>query len=77
MMMQDSKTPFFCSQFSWARERISPKIIDNLGTPSQKVCSTGVGYFSTYLTIFSPYLATYPKQSFITIRFNIMVVVVT
>jgi hypothetical protein len=34
--MKDSKTPFFCSKFPWERERISPKIIENLGTRSQK-----------------------------------------
>jgi hypothetical protein len=26
MMMKDSQTPFCCSEFPWARERISPKI---------------------------------------------------
>jgi hypothetical protein len=36
MMMQDSKTPFYRSKFPWARERIYPKIINNLGTSSQK-----------------------------------------
>jgi hypothetical protein len=36
MMMKDSKTPFCFSKFPWARERISPKIIENLGTRSQK-----------------------------------------
>jgi hypothetical protein len=36
-MMKDSKTPFFCSKFPWARERTFPKIIENLGTRSQKV----------------------------------------
>jgi hypothetical protein len=28
---------FCCSEFPWARERISPKIMDNLATRSQKV----------------------------------------
>jgi hypothetical protein len=32
--MQDSKTPFCCSKFPRASERISPKIIDNLGARS-------------------------------------------
>jgi hypothetical protein len=36
MMMKDSKTPFCCSKFPWARERISPKIIENLLKRSQK-----------------------------------------
>jgi hypothetical protein len=34
--MKDSKTPFWCSKFPWARERISPNIMENLGTRSQK-----------------------------------------
>jgi hypothetical protein len=34
--MQDSKTPFCCSKFPWARERISPKNTENLGTYSQR-----------------------------------------
>jgi hypothetical protein len=36
MIMKDFKTPIFCSKFPRARERISPKIIENLGTLSQK-----------------------------------------
>jgi hypothetical protein len=36
MMMKDSKTQFCCSEFPWARERISPKIIENFGMRSQK-----------------------------------------
>jgi hypothetical protein len=36
MMMKDSKTEFCCSKFPWAREGISPKIIENLGMRSQK-----------------------------------------
>jgi hypothetical protein len=35
-MVKDSKTPFCCSKFPWARERISPKIVENLGKRSQK-----------------------------------------
>jgi hypothetical protein len=34
--MRNSKTPFCSSKFQWALESISPKIIDNLGTRSQK-----------------------------------------
>jgi hypothetical protein len=53
-MMKDSKTAFFCSKILWARERISPKIIDNLGTRSQKgppalphtVFHISIAYFS-------------------------------
>jgi hypothetical protein len=37
MMMKNFKSPFCCSKFPWARERISPKIIENLGTRSKKV----------------------------------------
>jgi hypothetical protein len=36
MMMKGSKTPFGCSKFQEASERISLKIIDNLGTCFQK-----------------------------------------
>jgi hypothetical protein len=36
MMVQDSKIPFFCSKFPWARERISLKNINNLCMLSQK-----------------------------------------
>jgi hypothetical protein len=32
--MMYSKTPFCCSKFPWARERISPKITDNFGKRS-------------------------------------------
>jgi hypothetical protein len=35
--MKVSKTPFCCPKFQCARDRISPKIIDNFGTRSQKV----------------------------------------
>lgn len=35
-MMKDSKTQLYCSKFKWARQRISPKIFDNLGTCSKK-----------------------------------------
>jgi hypothetical protein len=36
MMMQDFRAPFCCSKFPWARGRISPKIINNLGKRVQK-----------------------------------------
>lgn len=36
MMIQDSKTPFCSSKFSWAPEIIYPKIIDNLDTGAEK-----------------------------------------
>jgi hypothetical protein len=36
IMMQNSKIPFCCSKFPEPHERISLKIIDNLGTHSQK-----------------------------------------
>jgi hypothetical protein len=37
IMMKVSKTPFCCSKFPWKSGRISQKIIDNLGTRSEKV----------------------------------------
>jgi hypothetical protein len=36
MIIQDSKTPFCCSKIPWASKKISPKIIDSLGTRFQK-----------------------------------------
>jgi hypothetical protein len=47
-MPQDTKIPFCCSKFSWARERISPKIIDSLDTRSQKG-SPALDYVNNYL----------------------------
>jgi len=35
-MLIYSKTPFYCSKFVQAHARISPKIIANLSTRSQK-----------------------------------------
>jgi hypothetical protein len=32
MATKDFKIPFCFSKFTWARERISPEITDNLGT---------------------------------------------
>jgi hypothetical protein len=34
--MKDAKIPFWSSKFPWAREGISPKIIENFGMRSQK-----------------------------------------
>jgi hypothetical protein len=36
MMIKDFKVPLCCTRFPWAREIISPKVIDNLGMRSQK-----------------------------------------
>jgi hypothetical protein len=44
MMTKHSKTPFCYSKFQLARENISPKIIDNLGTVFQKKVLTSEGY---------------------------------
>jgi len=30
--MEDLKTLFCCSKFPWTRDRISSKLVDNLGT---------------------------------------------
>jgi hypothetical protein len=35
-MIQDHRTPCFCSKFSQARGRNFPKIVNNLRTRSQK-----------------------------------------
>jgi hypothetical protein len=35
-MTKDFSTPFCCSKFPWARDRISPKVIDNLGKKTRK-----------------------------------------
>lgn len=46
-MMQNSKISFWCSKFPWGRERISPKIIDNLSTLSQTFVKPGLEYEET------------------------------
>jgi hypothetical protein len=45
-MTKVTKTPFNCSKFPWASERISPKIIDGLGTRSQQAYTGLVFTFS-------------------------------
>jgi hypothetical protein len=42
MIMEDSKTPSCCSKFPWALQKVLLKIIDNLGTRSQKGNTTAV-----------------------------------
>jgi hypothetical protein len=52
MTMQGSKIQFCCSKFPWARDRIYPKVIENLGTRYHKQLSALPYIFFSKLGIY-------------------------
>jgi hypothetical protein len=61
--MQDSKTPFSRSKLPWARESISPKIVDSQGMLSNEVRQL----WSRMLNIFNCLIAWFALTNLISV----------